>query len=129
MLSRKKILIADDDFYVHEILTHVLYSNEFEVLHAYDGIDTLESVASEKPDLIVLDIVMPRGDGRDICRDLRRCPHTRNIQILMLSARAEQCERVHGLEVGADDYMIKPFSPIHVMHRIRRMLTKQSSDQ
>jgi len=129
MLSRKKILIADDDFYVHELLTHVLYTSEFEIIHAYDGTETLESVASDKPDLIVLDIIMPRGDGRDICRDLRSYPHTKNILILMLSAKAEQYERVHGLEVGADDYIVKPFSPIHVLHQIRRMFAKQRGEQ
>jgi DNA-binding response OmpR family regulator len=129
MHNRKKILIADDDLYVHEILTYVLFLNEFEVMHAYDGLETLKSVVSEKPDLIVLDIMMPRGDGRDICRDLRKGPHTMDIPILMLSGRAEQHDRINGLEVGADEYMTKPFSPNHVVRQIRRMFAKQRGDQ
>jgi len=107
MERKKKILIADDDNHVHEMLTVVLSSDEFEIMHAYDGQETVERVDEELPDLVVLDIMMPIKDGRDICRDLKKNPKTKDIKILMLSAKDEQFDRIVGLEVGADDYEMK----------------------
>jgi len=120
MERKKKILIADDDNHVHEMLTVVLSSDEFEIMHAYDGQETVERVDEELPDLVVLDIMMPIKDGRDICRDLKKNPKTKDIKILMLSARDQQFDRILGLEVGADDYETKPFSPDHLGRKIKK---------
>ena len=125
MGKKKKILIADDETYVHEVLTAVLSSNEFDIIHAHDGQETLERVNNEQPDLVVLDIMMPIKDGRDICRDLKKNPRTKEIKILMLSGKNEQIDRIVGFESGADDYIAKPFSSSHVARRIKRMLEKE----
>ncbi len=125
MEKKKKILIADDDTYVHEVLTAVLSSNEFDIIHAYDGQETVERVDNEQPNLIVLDIMMPIKDGRDVCRDLKKNPRTKDIKILMLSGKDEQLDRIVGFESGADDYIAKPFSPSHVARKIKKMFEKE----
>ena len=120
-MSEKKILIADDDRIVHNLLTAVLSHDDFEVIHAYDGQETIERVYDEQPDLVVLDIMMPIRDGRDICKELKADPKTKEIKILMLSANAEQSDRALGFEVGADDYEAKPFSADLLAIKIKRM--------
>ncbi len=125
MGKKKKILIADDDIYVHELLTAVLSSNEFDIIHAYDGQKTVERVDNEQPDLVVLDIMMPFKDGRDICQDLKKNPRTKDIKILMLSGKDKQLDRIVGFESGADDYIAKPFSPSYLARRIKKMIEKE----
>jgi len=124
-MDKKKILIADDDVHVHEMLAVVLSSDEFEIIHAYDGLETVERVDNELPDLVILDIMMPIKDGRDICRDLKKNPKTKDIKILMLSAKDQQFDRIVGLEIGADDYETKPFSPDYLARKIKRMCAKE----
>lgn len=124
MEKKKKILIADDETQVHELITAIL-SSDFELIHAYDGQETEEQINKEQPDLVVLDIVMPIKDGRDICRDLKKNPKTKDIKVLMLSGKDEQFDRVLGLELGADDYVTKPFSPGHLASNIKKMLKKE----
>jgi DNA-binding response OmpR family regulator len=125
MGKKKKILIADDDTFVHEIITTVLTTNEFDIIHAYDGQETVESINNERPDLVVLDVMMPIKDGRDICRDIKKNPETKDIKILMLSGRDEQADRILGLEIGADDYMIKPFFVNDLVRKIKKMCKKE----
>lgn len=124
MEKKKKILIADDETQVHELIAAVL-SSDFELIHAYDGQETVEQIIKEQPDLVVLDIVMPLKDGRDICRDLKKDSKTKDITVLMLSGKDEQFDRVLGLELGADDYVTKPFSPGHLASKIKKMLIKK----
>ena len=107
------------------MLTIVLSSHEFEIIHAYDGQETVKCIDNEQPDLVVLDIMMPIKDGRDICRDLKINPATKDIKILMLSAKDAQIDRVLGLEIGADDYMTKPFNPNHLASKIKRMFVEK----
>jgi DNA-binding response OmpR family regulator len=118
---KNKIFIVDDDIFIHESITAVLSSDEFEIIHAFDGQDIVERIKNEQPDLIILDIMMPIGDGRDICRDLRENPETKKIKILMLSAKSAQHERILGLKLGADDYVTKPINPLHLVSKIKRM--------
>ena len=125
MKRKHKILLADDDIYVHELLTAVLSSDEFDIIHAYDGQETIERVDDELPDLIVLDIMMPIKDGRDICQALKKNPKTKDIKILMLSAKDQQFDRILGFEIGADDYVTKPFSPNYLASKIKRMCEKE----
>ena len=121
MGNRKKVFIVDDDTIIHESIAAVLSTEEFEIIHAYDGHDILARIKNEQPDIIILDIVMPLGDGRDICRDIRANPETKKIKILMLSAKKEHHERILGLELGADDYITKPFNPVFIANKIKRM--------
>jgi len=125
MDKKKKILIADDDIHVHELLNVVLSTDEFEIIHAYDGQETVERAYDELPDLVVLDIMMPMKDGRDICRDLKKNPKTKDVRVLMLSAKDQQFDRIVGLDLGADDYETKPFSSDHLAHKIKRMCEKE----
>jgi len=124
-MEKNKILIADDDVSVHSFLKDIISFYGFDVIHSYDGQETVECINKEQPDLVVLDIMMPFKDGRDICRDLKKNPKTQNIKILMLSGKSEQSDRIAGLEMGADDYMIKPFSPDHLVSKIKKLLKKK----
>ena len=125
MEIKKKILVADDDPQIHGLLTRVLSSDEFEIIHAYDGQETVERINDEVPDLVVLDIMMPLKDGRDICQELKKNPETKDIRVLILSAKDQQFDRVLGFDLGADDYVTKPFSPNHVARKIRRMFEEE----
>jgi DNA-binding response OmpR family regulator len=125
MKARKKVLIADDDGRIHDLLNQVLRGDMFDIIHAYDGQETLEVAEDELPDLIVLDIMMPLIDGRDICRQLKRDPETECMKVMMLSGRDEQHDRILGLQLGADDYVAKPASVHYVARRIRHLLQEQ----
>ncbi len=118
---KKKILIVDDDTIIHETFDAVLSSDEFEVIHAYDGRSILERVINEQPDLVILDVMMPVRDGRDICRDIRKNPNTKDTIILMLSAKNEHFDRILGLELGANDYITKPFNPLMIANKVKKM--------
>ena len=117
------ILIADDDPVVHESLGLYLESEGYEHQSAYDGQQALEMVESLHPDLIVLDLMMPRVSGIDVCRTVRQ---TSTLPIIMLTAKGEEIDRILGLELGADDYIVKPFSPREVLARIKALLRRFS---
>ncbi|UCH80349.1 MAG: response regulator [Nitrospiraceae bacterium] len=110
MRKKKKIFIVDDDVMIHKLITKVLSSDEFEIVNAYDGQNIVAQIENEQPDLIMLDIMMPIGDGRDICKALKENPKTENISILMMSALGEHHDRITGLKLGAHDYIEKPFN-------------------
>ena len=110
------ILIADDDPVVHESLGLYLGSEGYEHQSAYDGQQALEMVESLHPDMVVLDLMMPRVSGIDVCRTIRQ---TSSLPIIMLTAKGEEIDRILGLELGADDYIVKPFSPREVVSRIQ----------
>ena len=110
------ILIADDDPVVHESLGLYLSSEGYEHQSAYDGQQALEMVESLHPDMVVLDLMMPRVSGIDVCRTIRQ---TSSLPIIMLTAKGEEIDRILGLELGADDYIVKPFSPREVIARIK----------
>lgn len=124
MDKKYKILIADDDNPIHKLLSRGLSPDEFEIIHAYDGKETMERIATERPDLVVLDIIMPFKDGRDICEDLKKNPETKAIKILMLSGKDEQYDRITGLDLGADDYETKPFDLNFLAGKIKAMCRK-----
>ncbi|MDO4572844.1 MAG: response regulator transcription factor [Clostridia bacterium] len=120
----QKILIADDDQVVHESLGIYLKAEGFETVDAYDGAAALESISPEVV-LCVLDIMMPRMSGIEVCREIRK---NSQLPILMLTAKGEEIDRIVGLELGADDYIVKPFSPREVVARIKAVL-RRSSEQ
>ena len=117
------ILIADDDPVVHESLGLYLDSEGYEHQSAYDGQQALEMFESLHPDLMVLDLMMPKVTGLDVCRQIRQNSST---PIIMLTAKGEEIDRILGLELGADDYIVKPFSPREVLARIKAVLRRFS---
>ena len=121
MTRMAKILIADDDPHIRQLLAFALEKAGFEVAEAEDGEAALEKAESAAPDLLVLDINMPRMSGLDVCRQLRA---KGELPILILSSRDEEIDRVLGIELGADDYVVKPFSPREVVARVTAILRR-----
>ena len=117
----KRILIADDERDIRELLVDVL-SSKFEVVQAHNGRVALQLAMDSPPDLVLLDITMPEMDGTEVCRKLKAHPATRAVPVIMLTAHGEVTERVRGLNVGADDYMAKPFHPAELVARIEARL-------
>ncbi|MDY6953892.1 MAG: response regulator [Thermodesulfobacteriota bacterium] len=128
MVTRKKLLIADDKEGIHDVISQSLSTMtgyDFDIIHAYDGEEALKLAQEELPDLILLDIMMPLVDGRDICRRLKSAPETKGTKIVMVTGKGEQHDRVLGLELGADDYITKPFSIGYLDRTVRRLLKKE----
>jgi DNA-binding response OmpR family regulator len=121
----KKILLVDDEPEILEICRDYLKASAYDVVTAQDGVQGLSSARREKPDLIVLDLMMPEMDGLDLCRAIRR---ESNVPIIMLTARVEETDKLVGLELGADDYMTKPFSPRELVARVKVVLRRVSGD-
>ncbi|MDO4389666.1 MAG: response regulator transcription factor [Eubacteriales bacterium] len=117
------ILICDDDPVVHESLGLYLTSEGYEHQSAYDGQQAIEMFENQHPDLIVLDLMMPKMSGTDVCRTIRQ---KSSVPIIMLTAKGEEIDRILGLELGADDYIVKPFSPREVLARIKAVLRRFS---
>jgi DNA-binding response OmpR family regulator len=121
MANGTKILICDDQQMIHETLREYIEAEGFACLSAFDGAAALAMFAEEKPDLVVLDLMMPKVNGMDVCREIRKSHET---PIIMLTARGEEIDRILGLELGADDYIVKPFSPREVTARIKVVLRR-----
>jgi two-component system, OmpR family, alkaline phosphatase synthesis response regulator PhoP len=119
------ILVVDDEPKIVRIARDYLERSAFRVLPANDGPTALAVARQEKPDLIVLDLNLPGMDGLDVCRSLRR---ESNVPIIMLTARVEETDRLIGLEVGADDYIVKPFSPRELVARVRAVLRRTQGE-
>ncbi|RUS60700.1 phosphate regulon transcriptional regulatory protein PhoB [Pseudorhodobacter sp. E13] len=118
------VLLVEDEPAQREVLAYNLEAEGFRVMQAADGEEALMLVDESAPDLIVLDWMLPHVSGIEVCRRLKMAPDTRNIAIIMLSARAEEVDRVRGLETGADDYIIKPYSVVELMARVRAALRR-----
>jgi len=119
------ILVVDDEPKIVRLARDYLERSNFRVLPAEDGVTALAAARQEKPDLIVLDLNLPEMDGLDVCRALRR---ESGVPIIMLTARAEEMDRLIGLELGADDYIVKPFSPRELVARVRAVLRRAQGD-
>ncbi len=122
---KRRILIVDDEKNIVDILKFNLVKESFDTLEAYDGRQAIELALKEKPDLIILDIMLPEIDGFTVCRRLRQTMQT---PILMLTAREEEVDKILGLELGADDYITKPFSPRELMARVKANLRRVIDD-
>jgi len=118
------VLLVEDEPAQREILGYNLEADGFRVLTAGNGEEALMMVAESQPDIIVLDWMMPNVSGIEVCRQLKTRSATRGIPIIMLSARTEEVDRVRGLETGADDYVIKPYSLVELMARVRALLRR-----
>ena len=118
------VLVVEDESAQREVLKYNLEAEGFAVLMAEDGEEALSMVREQEPDLIVLDWMLPKVSGIEVCRQVKADPATRNIPIIMLSARSEEVDRVRGLETGADDYVVKPYSVVELMARLRTQLRR-----
>lgn len=117
----KKVLIVDDNEQIVSVLTDYAKKEGFEVTTAFDGKAGLAEAKAHNFDMILLDVMMPKMDGFEVCREIRR---ESNVPIIMITARSEDFERIMGLEIGADDYIVKPFSPAEVMARVKAVLRR-----
>jgi DNA-binding response OmpR family regulator len=121
-----KILIVDDEEKVRKLVEITLSIGEVEVLQASSGEECLKIAGETKPDIILLDVMMPgRFDGFDVCKLLKKDPATRNIYIIMLTAKGQKADKEKGLASGADDYFVKPFSPMELMEKIDKILAEK----
>jgi DNA-binding response OmpR family regulator len=118
-----KILVVDDELDIVKVVRAYLERSGFRVITASDGQQALAAFRHERPNLVVLDLNLPKMDGLDVCRAIRR---DSNVPIIMLTARVEETDRLIGLEIGADDYIVKPFSPREVVARVRTVLRRST---
>ncbi|PZU46734.1 MAG: phosphate regulon transcriptional regulatory protein PhoB [Sphingomonas sp.] len=121
---RPKILLVEDDVNLVELIRYNLDKEGFDVVSTPDGEEALVLAEEERPDVVVLDWMIANLSGIEVCRRLRRAPETTSLPIIMLTARAEESDRVRGLETGADDYVTKPFSPRELVARVRALLRR-----
>jgi two-component system, OmpR family, phosphate regulon response regulator PhoB len=121
---RPRLLLAEDDANLTELLRYNLERDGYEVVHSADGEEAMAMAQDHKPDVVILDWMIPNLPGIEICRRLRRIPETANLPIIMLTARAEEQDRVRGLETGADDYITKPFSPRELSARLKAVMRR-----
>ena len=124
-----RILVVDDDPTVAEVVAGYLLRAGYAVERAADGRAALERVAAARPDLVVLDLMLPEIDGLEVCRRLRADRATRALPVVMLTAKGDEHDRILGLELGADDYVTKPFSPRELMLRIQSVLRRSASPE
>jgi two-component system phosphate regulon response regulator PhoB len=123
-----KILVVEDEPAMVELLRYNLESEGFDVASAHDGDEAMLAIEEEQPDMLLLDWMLPKVSGIEICRRLRRDQKHGNLPVIMITARGEEADRVRGLDVGADDYVAKPFSPAELMARIRAVLRRRNPD-
>jgi two-component system phosphate regulon response regulator PhoB len=128
-MEKSTILVVEDDIDILQLVDHNLKSADFHVLTAQDGYQALSLAKKHLPQLVILDLMLPGLDGFEVCKELKRSPTTKNIPVLMLTARGEEVDRIVGLELGADDYVVKPFSPRELVLRVRAILRRFSPEE
>lgn len=126
---KDKILVVDDEPDALDLIQFNLKAAGFEVVTADDGAEALKKARSTLPALVVLDVMLPEVDGLEVCKTLRREPETAAIPIIMLTAKAAEIDRVLGLELGADDYLTKPFSPRELVLRVKALLRRRTPSE
>ncbi|QDV58237.1 response regulator [Rosistilla oblonga] len=120
-----KVLVVEDDLSVAEVLVYNLKKEGFEVSRALDGRDALNQARLKLPDLVILDVMLPSLNGLEVCRTLRASEDTKNISILMLTAKSEDSDQIAGFSIGADDYVCKPFSVAVLLQRVKALLRRR----
>lgn len=121
-MSKGKILIVDDENYILHILDFSLGAEGYEVITAEDGEEAVRKAKDERPDLVVLDVMMPKMDGFEACRAIKRDPELAGTPVILLSAKGRDIDQKQGYESGADDYITKPFSPGRLVERVHGLL-------
>lgn len=125
-MANEKILVVDDEEHILELISFNLTNNGYKVIKASNGIDAVKLAIEEKPKLILLDLMIPGKDGYDVCREVRSNSEIRNTPIIMLTAKSEELDKILGLELGADDYITKPFSVRELLARVKAVLRRFS---
>ncbi|WP_297712295.1 response regulator transcription factor [Clostridium sp.] len=125
-MANEKILVVDDEENIAELISYNLTSNGYKVIIANNGNDAVKLAVEEKPNLILLDLMIPGKDGYDVCKDIRSNSEVRNTPIIMLTAKSEELDKILGLELGADDYITKPFSVRELLARVKAVLRRFS---
>jgi len=120
----KKIILVEDDQDITRLVTHYLTKEGYTVRSSPDGIKGLQLIKQEKPDLAILDLMLPEMDGLEVCKRLRADPKTSTLPIVVLTAKGEESDKIVGLELGADDYVTKPFSPKELVARVKALLRR-----
>src|SRR3989338_9991865 len=123
---KPKVMVVDDDKHILELVKLSLVHKNFDIKEAKDGVDALEKIRQQKPDLLILDLMMPRLDGKEVCSILRQSPLTEDLPIIMLTAKTQVLDKVEGFRLGADDYVTKPFNPLELEARVDALLQRQS---
>jgi DNA-binding response OmpR family regulator len=123
-MEQKKVLIADDNENIREALTYLLEDEGYQLGLAKDGAETIQKVREFRPDILFLDIMMPEINGYDVCRTIKSDPDLKNTYVIMLTAKGQVAEQERGKEVGADEYVVKPFSPMEILTKIKNILDK-----
>ena len=123
-MANEKILVVDDEEHIAELISYNLSSNGYKVITANNGIDAVKIAIEEKPSLILLDLMIPGKDGYDVCKEVRSNNEIRNTPIIMLTAKSEELDKILGLELGADDYITKPFSIKELLARVSSVLRR-----
>ena len=121
-MSQPKILVVDDEPFICRSLTFVLRKGNYEVLEARDGVEALAAIREHKPDLVFLDVMMPKVNGFEVTQQIRSDAAYDDVQIILLTAKGQDSDRAVGKDAGADDYMTKPFSPSKILDRARQLL-------
>ena len=121
-LTKRLVLLADDDQALRRLISTTLGTEDFDLLQAVEGEEALALARREHPQLVLLDINMPKLDGFEVCEALKASADTAGIKVVMLTARGTEMDRARGREVGADDYFIKPFSPIQLLNKVYALL-------
>jgi len=126
-MNKGKILIVDDENYILHILDFSLGAEGYEVITAEDGEEAVRKAKEERPDLVVLDVMMPKVDGFEACRAIKRDPELSGTPVILLSAKGRDIDQKQGYEAGADDYITKPFSPGRLVDRVHGLLKTKTS--
>lgn len=126
-MAMEKILIVDDEEHICELIKFNLENNGYKCICALNGIDALNIVKEEKPDLVLLDLMLPGMDGYDVCKEIRKDNNTSTTSIIMITAKGEELDKVLGLELGADDYITKPFSVREMVARVKAVLRRRTT--
>ena len=124
-----KILVVDDEKDIVDLISWNLEKEGFSASKAYDGETALSLVKTQKPDLMILDLMLPKLNGLDVCRAVRHNPETAGLPIIMLTAKSDEVDKIIGLEVGADDYVTKPFSVKELIARVRSILRRLKNSE
>lgn len=128
-MGKTNILVVEDEADILQLLKYTAETADFEVSTAQDGYEALSLARKQLPALILLDLMIPGLDGFEVCKELKRSNETKHIPIIMLTAKGEEIDRIVGFELGADDYVVKPFSPRELILRIRAVLRRFGSDE
>jgi DNA-binding response OmpR family regulator len=119
---KRRVLLADDDPGLRRLIGTTLGTDDFDLLQAVDGEEALRIAQQQRPALVLLDVNMPKLDGFEVCRQIKGQPETSGIKVVMLTARGADVDRARGREAGADDYFIKPFSPVQLLNKVYALL-------